>query len=186
MFSSFCNIDNDNDDDTINMTITMTMTMTITMTMTMTMTRMMTMMMMMMTTTWPDVCFGTQCFYFVLLHLACKLRLVLCLVIKLAYIYRRDVFLNVNHWKCEQNTGICGVHRRFSEGYFLSQATDLLKHGASLYLKFEGLNLSVVIIFKTFHWLKNFQSCSVVSVARCQCCFASEKWIYVEQVRRPF
>ena len=50
-----------------------------------------------------------------------------------------------------------------------------IKHGASLYLKFEGLNLSVVIIFKTFHWLKNFESCSVVSVARCQCCFASEK-----------
>ena len=50
-----------------------------------------------------------------------------------------------------------------------------LKHGASLYLKFEGLNLSVVIIFKTFHWLKNFESCSVVSVARRQCCFASEK-----------
>ena len=49
------------------------------------------------------------------------------------------------------------------------------KHGASLYLKFEDLNLSVVIIFKTFHWLKNFESCSVVSVARCQCCFASEK-----------
>ena len=41
-----------------------------------------------------------------------------------------------------------------------------LKHGASLYLKFEGLNLSVVIIFKTFHWLKNFESCSVVSMAR--------------------
>ena len=50
-----------------------------------------------------------------------------------------------------------------------------LKHGASLYLKFEGLNLSVVIIFKTFHWLKNFESCSVISVARCQCYFASEK-----------
>ena len=43
-----------------------------------------------------------------------------------------------------------------------------LKHGASLYLKFEGLNLSVVIIFKTFHWLKNFESCSVVSKARHQ------------------
>ena len=28
---------------------------------------------------------------------------------------------------------------------------DRVKHGASLYLKFEGLNLSVVIIFKTFH-----------------------------------
>ena len=52
---------------------------------------------------------------------------------------------------------------------------DILKHGASLYLKFEGLNLSVVISFKTFHWLKNFESCSVVSVARRQCCFASEK-----------
>ena len=49
------------------------------------------------------------------------------------------------------------------------------KHGASLYLKFEGLNLSVVIIFKTFHWLKNSESCSVVSVARRQCCSASEK-----------
>ena len=52
---------------------------------------------------------------------------------------------------------------------------DLIKHGASLYLKFEVLKLSVVIIFKTFHWLKNFESCSVVSVARRQCCFASEK-----------
>ena len=41
----------------------------------------------------------------------------------------------------------------------------ILKHGASLYLKFEGLNLSVVIIFNTFHWLKNFESCSVVSMA---------------------
>ena len=41
-----------------------------------------------------------------------------------------------------------------------------LKHGASLYLKFEGLNLSVVIIFKTFHLMKNFESCSVVSVVR--------------------
>ena len=40
-----------------------------------------------------------------------------------------------------------------------------LKHGASLYLKFEGLNLSIVIIFKTFHWLKNDESYSVVSVA---------------------
>ena len=40
-----------------------------------------------------------------------------------------------------------------------------LKHGASLYLKFEGLNLSIVIIFKTFHWLKNDESCSVVSMA---------------------
>ena len=40
-----------------------------------------------------------------------------------------------------------------------------LKHRASLYLKFEGLNLSVVIIFNTFHWLKNFESCSVVSIA---------------------
>ena len=60
-----------------------------------------------------------------------------------------------------------------------------LKHGASLYLKFEGLNLSVVIIFKTFHWLKNFESCSIVSVTRRQCCFASEKRFYVV-VRRPF
>ena len=42
------------------------------------------------------------------------------------------------------------------------------KHGASLYLKFEGFNLSVVIIFKTFHWLKNFESYSVVSMARRQ------------------
>ena len=41
----------------------------------------------------------------------------------------------------------------------------LVKHGASLYLKFEGLKLSVVIIFNTFHWLKNFESCSVVSIA---------------------
>ena len=40
-----------------------------------------------------------------------------------------------------------------------------LKHGASLYLKFEGLNLSVVIIFNTFHWLKHDESHSVVSVA---------------------
>ena len=38
------------------------------------------------------------------------------------------------------------------------------KHRASLYLKFEGLNLSIVIIFKTFHWLKNDESYSVVSV----------------------
>ena len=36
----------------------------------------------------------------------------------------------------------------------------LLKHGASLYLKFEGLNLSIVTIFKTFHWLKNDDICS--------------------------
>ena len=55
-----------------------------------------------------------------------------------------------------------------------SQPTSV-KHGASLYLKFEGLNLSVVIISKTFHWLKNFESCSVISVARRQYCFASEK-----------
>ena len=41
----------------------------------------------------------------------------------------------------------------------------LFKHRVSLYLKFEGLNLSVVIIFNTFHWLKNFESCSVVSIA---------------------
>ena len=41
----------------------------------------------------------------------------------------------------------------------------LLKHGASLYLKFEGLNLSIVIIFNTFHLLKNDESCSVISVA---------------------
>ena len=33
-----------------------------------------------------------------------------------------------------------------------------LKHGASLYLKFEGLNLSIIIIFKVFHWLKNDES----------------------------
>ena len=33
-----------------------------------------------------------------------------------------------------------------------------LKHGAILYLKFEGLKLSVVIIFKTFHWLRNDES----------------------------
>ena len=39
------------------------------------------------------------------------------------------------------------------------------KHGVSLYLKFEGLNLSIVIIFKTLHWLKNNESCSVISVA---------------------
>ena len=39
-----------------------------------------------------------------------------------------------------------------------------IEHGASQYLKFEGVNLSIVIIFKTFHWLKN-ESCSVVSVA---------------------
>ena len=51
----------------------------------------------------------------------------------------------------------------------------LFKHGARLYLKFEGLNLSFAIIFKTFHWLKNFESCSVVSVARSQFCFTSEK-----------
>ena len=42
-----------------------------------------------------------------------------------------------------------------------------LKHGACLYLKFEGLNLSIVIIFKTFHWLKNDESYSVVSVTLC-------------------
>ena len=59
------------------------------------------------------------------------------------------------------------------EFYFIycghgNSALLILKHGASLYLKFEGLNLSVVIIFKTFHWLKNFESCSVVSVARRQ------------------
>ena len=40
-----------------------------------------------------------------------------------------------------------------------------IKHGASLHLKFEGLNLSIVIIFKIFHWLKNDESYSVVSVA---------------------
>ena len=39
------------------------------------------------------------------------------------------------------------------------------KHGASLHLKFEGLNLSIVIIFETFHFLKNDESYSVVSVA---------------------
>ena len=44
-------------------------------------------------------------------------------------------------------------------------ASIVLKHGANLYLKFEGLNLSVVIIFKTFHWLKNDESYSVFSVA---------------------
>ena len=37
------------------------------------------------------------------------------------------------------------------------------KHGSSLYLRFDGLNLSIVIIFKTFHWLKNFESSSVTS-----------------------
>ena len=37
---------------------------------------------------------------------------------------------------------------------------NMLKHGGSLYLKFEGLNLSIIIIFKTFHWLKSDESCS--------------------------
>ena len=60
------------------------------------------------------------------------------------------------------------------------------KHGASLHLKFEGLNLSVVIIFNTFHWLIHDESYSVVRVALplCRCCFASEKWFYVV-VSRP-
>ena len=49
---------------------------------------------------------------------------------------------------------------------------SLLKHGASLYLKFEGLNLSVVIIFKTFHWLKNFKS------------FQSSAWLVVSTASR--
>ena len=40
-----------------------------------------------------------------------------------------------------------------------------VEHGASLCLKFEGVNLSIVIIFKTFHWFKNDESYSVVSVA---------------------
>ena len=48
---------------------------------------------------------------------------------------------------------------------FASLVGTRLKHGASLYLKFEDLNLSVVIFFNTFHWLKNFESCSVVSMA---------------------
>ena len=54
----------------------------------------------------------------------------------------------------------------------------VVKHGASLYLRFEGLDLSIVIIFKPFHWLKNFESCSVISVAR-HCCFANKKLFYV-------
>ena len=57
----------------------------------------------------------------------------------------------------------------------LFQAT-LIKHGARLYLKFEGLNLSIVIIFKTFHWLKNNESYSVASVPLCvSLLHASEK-----------
>ena len=70
-----------------------------------------------------------------------------------------------------------GRHLRFSIFEIL------LKHGASLYLKFEGLNLSVVIIFKTFHWMKTLKvvqsSAWLVSMARRQCCFASEKCFYV-------
>ena len=55
----------------------------------------------------------------------------------------------------------------------------VLKHGASLYLKFEVLNLSIVIIFKTFHWLKNDESYSVVSAAVLCLLPASEKGFYV-------
>ena len=53
--------------------------------------------------------------------------------------------------------------RSESVTYWLGAAQ--LKHGASPYLKFEGLKLSVVIIFNTFHWLKHDESYSVVSVA---------------------
>ena len=52
----------------------------------------------------------------------------------------------------------------------------MVKHGASRYLKFEGLNLSVVIIFNTFHSLKHDESYSVVSVALqsvCRCSLAA-------------
>ena len=62
--------------------------------------------------------------------------------------------------------------------YFVSASSldmsNVLKHGVSLYLRFEGLNLPIVIIFTIFNWLKNFESCSVVSVAH-RCCFASQK-----------
>ena len=51
----------------------------------------------------------------------------------------------------------------------VSSNTSRLKHGRSLYLKFEGLNLSIDIIFKTFHWLKNDESYSVVSMALALC-----------------
>ena len=40
---------------------------------------------------------------------------------------------------------------------------DYFKHELSLYLKFEVLNLSIVIIFKVVHWLKNDESYSVIS-----------------------
>ena len=50
----------------------------------------------------------------------------------------------------------------------------VVKHGASLYLKFEGLNLSIVIIFKTFHWLKHDESYSIVSMA-CHCCSPAKR-----------
>ena len=63
--------------------------------------------------------------------------------------------------KCKAANAVY-THEDSSE---LAVSTSILKHGASLYLKFEGLNLSVVIIFNTFHWLKNFESCSVVSMA---------------------
>ena len=39
-----------------------------------------------------------------------------------------------------------------------------LKHGAILYLKAEGYSLSIVFIFKAFHWLEDNENCSVVSV----------------------
>ena len=42
---------------------------------------------------------------------------------------------------------------------------DYFEHELSLYLKFEVLNLSIVIIFKVVHWLKNDESYSFVSVA---------------------
>ena len=45
-----------------------------------------------------------------------------------------------------------------------------MTHGASRYLKAEVLNLSIVIVFKAFHWLKNnelfsSQRCSPLCVA---------------------
>ena len=59
---------------------------------------------------------------------------------------------------------------------FLPTADVDFKHRASLYLKAEGLSLSIINIFKAFHWLT--MSYSVVLLLQvASCCFVLPSWL---------